>query len=313
MRLAGPHIEHRLRTDDQRGLFHTLGALVFLDEPQEVGEGLDGFAETHVVGENAAEIVDGKVGEELEAIHLIGTQRGVERGGDIGVDLELDIARAALDPLPGLGIENLGSFRVGELQGMHAVRLTGEIEGIETEAGDCFALVGIELDFEAHPRAVVHANITAAGSNELADLRLAEIDALDVDDDAEVEPVDVLSHDFEAHGSGDGVGEDRLEAEVDIELHILRHVLDPLGEFLGELFGDARFERDELFVVGEAHFIEDGRHGVERLAGEAQQLFALDRVLLGKFPAVLGKAFGAAALGLDGGDVHHKMLGFCGC
>ena len=63
-----------------------------------------------------------------------------------------------------------------------------------------------------------------------------------VDDDAEVEPVDILADDFEADGGGDGIGEDGFQAEIDIEFDIFRHRLDPLGEFLGELFGDARFE-----------------------------------------------------------------------
>ena len=56
--LAGPHIEHRLRADDERRFLGAVGFQVFVEEPQQVGEGLDGFAEAHVVGEDAAEIVD---------------------------------------------------------------------------------------------------------------------------------------------------------------------------------------------------------------------------------------------------------------
>jgi hypothetical protein len=146
----------------------------------------------------------------------------------------------------------------------------------------------------------------------LADLCFGEVDALDVDDDAEVEPVDVLSDDFEADGGGDWIGEDGFEAEVDIEIDGFRHVFDPLGEFLGELLGDAGFEGEDFLVVGEAHFLEDGGDGVEVFAGEAEELFAFDGLLLDEFPAFLGEAFGAAAFGFDGVDVDDEVFGFGG-
>ena len=258
---------------------------MLVEQPEQIGEGLDGFAETHVVGEDAAEVVDREVGEELEAVDLIGTQGGVERRGHVRVDLELDVAGAVLDALPGFGIEHLGGFRIGQLQGVHPVRLAGQIERIEPEAGDGFALVGVEFDFQAHPGAVIHADIAAAGGDQLADLGFRQVDALHVDDDAQVEPVDVLADDLEAHGGGDRIGEDRLEAQVDVEFDALGHGLDPLGEFFGELFGDAGFEGEQFLVVGEAHFLEDGGHRIERLAGEAQELLALDRVVVRRVPS----------------------------
>ena len=143
---------------------------MFLEQPEQIGERLDGFSKTHVVGEDAAEVVDREIGEELEAIDLIGTQRGVERFRHVRIDFELDVAGAVLDALPGFRIEDLGGLRIGELEGVHPVGFAGKIERIETEAGDGLALVGVELDFEAHPRAVVHADVTAAGGDELADL-----------------------------------------------------------------------------------------------------------------------------------------------
>ena len=88
--------------------------------------------------------------------------------------------------------------------------LAGEVEGIEAEARDGVALVRIELDFETHPRPVVHAHVAAAGRHQLADLRLAQVDPFDIDDDAEVEPVDILVHDLEAHRRRDRIREDRL-------------------------------------------------------------------------------------------------------
>ena len=103
-----------------------------------------------------------------------------------------------------------------------------------------------------------------------------------------------------------------LQAEVDVELDVLGHRLDPFREFFGELLGDAGFEGKQLLVVGEAHFIEDGGDRIEVLAGETEELFAFDRLLLGEFPAFLGEALGAAALGFDGGDVDDQVLGLGG-
>ena len=49
---------------------------------------------------------------------------------------------------------------------------------------------------------------------------------------------------------------------------------------------------------------------MECLAGEAEKLFAFDRLLFGEFPTVLGEAFGAAAFGFDRGDIDDQVFGF---
>ena len=121
--LAEPDIEHGLGTHDERGFFRSLGLLVFLEQPEQIGERLDGFSESHVIGEDAAEVVDREIGEELETIDLIGPERGVEAFRKVRIDLELDVAGAVLDALPGFGVEDLGGFGIGELQGVHAVGL----------------------------------------------------------------------------------------------------------------------------------------------------------------------------------------------
>ena len=192
------------------------------------------------------------------------------------------------------------------------MRLARQIEGIQAEPGHRLALVGVEFDLQTHPGAVVHPDVTATGGHQLANLGLGQVDALHVDDDPQVEPVDVLADDLEADGRSDGVGEDRLQSEVDVEFDARGHRLDPIGEFFGELLGDAGLERQQFLVIGEAHFVEDGGHRIECLAGETEELFAFDGLLFGQFPAVLGEAFGAAALGFDGGDVDDEVLGLGG-
>src|SRR5690606_7766766 len=122
------------------------------------------------------------------------------------------------DALPRFRVEHLGGFRIGELEGVHPVRLAGKVERIEAEAGDRFALVRVELDLKPHPGAVFHPDVATAGGHKLADLRFGKINALDVDDDPQVEPVDVLADDLEADGGGDWIGEDRFQAEIDVEI-----------------------------------------------------------------------------------------------
>ena len=86
---------------------------MLIEEPEQVAERLDRLPEPHVVGEDATEIVDREVGQEMEAIDLIGTQRRIEFGREIRCDFELDVARTVLDAFPGFRVEDLGSFGVG--------------------------------------------------------------------------------------------------------------------------------------------------------------------------------------------------------
>jgi len=68
-----PVCRHGFRANDERAKrFRGIAA----GEPHEPDESLDGFAETHVVGEHAAETVIGKPGEKFKTFALIRSQRG---------------------------------------------------------------------------------------------------------------------------------------------------------------------------------------------------------------------------------------------
>ena len=144
-------------------------------KPENVGDTLDRFSQSHIVGENSAEAVGGEIGEELEALGLVRTEIGLQRRGHLGVGIDLNILGAILDALPGLGVENFGSLGVGQLHGVHAVGLAGEVEGVESETSDRIALVVVELDFQTHPGAIVHAHITTPRSHKLTDLALERL------------------------------------------------------------------------------------------------------------------------------------------
>jgi hypothetical protein len=135
---------------------------------------------------------------------------------------------------------------------VHAVGFAGKVEGIEPEAGDGLALVGVEFDFQAHPGAVVHADVTAAGGDELADLGFGKVRALDVDDDAEVEPVDVAGLlDVVCDAAGDGAVAEGGEVFVEVEGEVLGAAGEPFEEGLGPGFGG---EAEGLGFVVDAAF-----------------------------------------------------------
>ena len=80
---------------------------------------------------------------------------------------------------------------------MHAVHFAGEIERIESDAGNSFLLFLAEVHLEAQPSAAIHANELAACLDKSPDFFLRKIHSFHIDDDFEVEPVDVLVDDVE--------------------------------------------------------------------------------------------------------------------
>lgn len=112
----------------------------FLTQPEHVSDGLDGFAQTHVVRQNAAEAVRGQIGQEVEAVHLVRAQGGLKLGGNVRLDIDLDFRGAVLDAFPGLRVEHFRGLRVRKLHGVHAVGFPGKVEGVQAQAGDGVAL-----------------------------------------------------------------------------------------------------------------------------------------------------------------------------
>ena len=66
-------------------------------QPGEPSQGHEGFAEAHVIGEDAAEAVGGQVGEEVESGFLVGPQSGGDGSGKGRGDAGLDFTGAALE------------------------------------------------------------------------------------------------------------------------------------------------------------------------------------------------------------------------
>ncbi len=84
--------------------------------------------------------------------------------------------------------------------------LAGEVEGIEADAGDGLLLVLAEVHLQAQPAAALHPDKLPTGLDEGADFLGREVHALDLDDDLEVEPVDLLVDHLEGDLGLDRIG-----------------------------------------------------------------------------------------------------------
>ena len=93
--LFEPVVHQRRRRDDEGG------RLSLLAVREQKGDDLQGLAESHVVGEDAAEPIGGERREPREARLLVVAQHALERFGrlDVGVDGVLDVAHDALETL----------------------------------------------------------------------------------------------------------------------------------------------------------------------------------------------------------------------
>ena len=63
-------------------------------QPSKPSQGLERFAEAHVIREDAAESIGRKIGKEMKSCFLIGPQGGGDGFGDRWRDAGLDLAGA---------------------------------------------------------------------------------------------------------------------------------------------------------------------------------------------------------------------------
>jgi len=215
---------------------------------EEPGEGLDGFAETHIVGEDAAEAVGGEMGEEVVSFFLIRAKRGAEFGGNGrgrcgGEGLGAFAERRGEAGV--LGFEEVGFG--GELEGVDAVgggaAVGQDVVGREAEAVEGGGVGGVGgLDFEALPAVAFEADPFAAGLEEEREFVGGELGVFDAEFGGEVEPVASGGFGGGCSGKFDTCTERRAEeageAGGGVEGEIGRERGVPGDEFVGEVFGD---------------------------------------------------------------------------
>ncbi len=183
---------------------------------------MDGFSETHVIGEDAAELIGRKVGEEVKSFDLVGTKIHVESWRDLRTDLQLEIFRPVRDPFPGFGVEDFPCGGFGELEGVEAVHFSSEIERIESDARDGFGLLVAEIHFQAQPATAIHPDKLSPGLDECADLLLGEVETIHFDDHFEIEPVDLFVHHLEGDLRLDRIGFESGKVLVGPDFDLLR-------------------------------------------------------------------------------------------
>ena len=100
------------------------------------------------------------------------------------------------------------------MQGVHAVGVATEIVRVEAEPADRLALLVAEVEFDAQPAALFHAHEITARVDQLFDLVGRKVVALDLDDDLQVEPVDLLVDHLELQLRLHRIAQQRLQLGI---------------------------------------------------------------------------------------------------
>ena len=260
--LGEPVVRDALRADDERGMRR-----VFPAQPKQPREGLHGFAQAHVVGEDAAEVIRREVGEEVEAGELVGAQLGEQFRRHGRRDARLDLDGAALDVGGALGAEHTARGALArELECVEALRRAGEIAGAQAEIGELRLILGAQLEGDAPPAFLPEPHEAAAGVEQQLQLGLGEGGVGHIEGDLEVEPVDARLLRLQLHRRAHRRVAQRGEHGIEQDRKAGWQCGEPLGELLGELFPHRLvpvvFVRPPL----ELQRGEQLRHGRERAA-----------------------------------------------
>ena len=191
---------------------------------------------------------------------------------------------------------------------MEAVDFAGEVERIEPDARDGFGLFGAEVHLQAQPAAAFHPDKLTTGVDEGADLLLGEIHALDLDDDLQVEPVDLLIDDLEGDLSLDRICLERGKVGVGDDFDALGERLEPLGVFLGEILRHPGAVAAEIAVEGRLHRGDEPAGAALETAIVAEDVLSVALGLPHDFPSFATEHFLAAFVGIDRADFHQHVL-----
>ena len=199
--LGEPAVHHALGADDDSAKRFFIGAArlsggVGVGLVQEPGEGLHGFTETHVVGQNTAEAAGREVREKLKPFFLIRAQGGAQAGGkrrggnrgEGGGALAERVGEGGVFGGEGIDLgdelERVQPVFRGFAGGEHV--FGAEAETVEGSFG---AVVGGRGELEASPTVVGQADPFAARLEEQGEFVGLERGVFDAEFDGEVEPV----------------------------------------------------------------------------------------------------------------------------
>ncbi len=119
-------------------------------------------------------------------------------------------------------IDDLRRVVLRELTPVDAVGILVEVVQVDTELRDHLLLLVAELNLHATPGAVGKADEATIGRDELADFTGLQVHAFDVEDHAQVEPVDGGGlRGLDAHAGDERVGKDGLQALIRLQADII--------------------------------------------------------------------------------------------
>ena len=312
-----PVVHHALGADDERRLQATAGSERLFPQPGDPGEGLERFAEAHVVREHAAETVRREVGEEVEAFDLVRAKISADAGGHRRIDAGLQLAGATMDLLDLLLGQKFLRGNVGELEGVEPLWFGGEVARVEAEAGKILVLFVREIELQATPAFLAEAHVAALGVEENFQFFLGQLGVGDVEHDFEIEPIDAGFLDIELYAAGNGVVAEGGELAVEMDFDVRRQRGQPGDEGVGESLGEpdapavlavavplGAYGLEELWEMMESAAIEDG----DAFVG-VSFWFLGGLVIRGHEPAVVTECLRRRALGHGfGADVNGILL-----
>ena len=185
--LPEPIVQHGGRANDE-GRPRFFGVLAV--QPGEPGEGLEGFTQAHVVGQNSPEFQPGEMAEEIEPGPLIGTHLGPDGVRECG-GLDAVEFRDPLAEHSGLLVAETLQGGVVELGGMeHGDLLLRDGQSVHAEVGHCFVRGLDGGGVELNPAAVGQFHKAARGGLEALQIRRGELHAFHLPFGGDRQPVD---------------------------------------------------------------------------------------------------------------------------
>ena len=284
--LGEPAVHDALGADDEGAKRFFIGAArlsggVGVGLVQEPGEGLHGFTETHVVGQNTAEAAGREVREKLKPFFLIRAQGGAQAGGKRRGGNRGEGGGALAERVGEGGVFGGEGIDLGdELERVQPVfrGLAGgeHVFGAEAETveGGFGAVVGGRSELEAPPTVVGQADPFAARLEEQGEFVGLERGVFDAEFDGEVEPVAAFAgggRGGKFHVTLQGRAEEAGQHRRGFDFEIGRQRFAPGEKFFGERLGHGPSPDVDPTVPIETKFSEATRDSVGAVEIELEQ------------------------------------------
>jgi hypothetical protein len=268
---------------------------ILLPQPGEPGEGLQCFAEPHVISQNAAHFQLGEMAEEIESFLLVGAEFSLNGRGELGGGNAVEIGEPTAKFLGvRLVAETVqGMFgELGRLSDIDALSHRGEI--FQTEVGHGFVSASNGIEVEFHPAAVRQFHEPAGGGLELGEVGRGEFKTFSFPLSGDGEPIDSAALNDEFGTKLARIEEQTMEGWVAEKL-----------SFIGAV-GPGGSEGVEKILIGISD--PEARLGREPIEAAQPGDGQLQAGIIEDFRFADGARFGLSALPIMTGPLPHSLI-----